>query len=131
QSDDFSGFSNANMQTPADGTRPRMRMYVFPSLSNMLDIQAPAAILGKVNIGISMSGPQSFDINQDIVIATFSNSPSACTITNAGALAGKIAMFDFDNTDGTGCSFSTRLSRLANTTSAAASLMVYTSANPA
>jgi uncharacterized repeat protein (TIGR01451 family) len=120
QAQDFQSFSNANMLTPADGSRPRMRMYVFPSAANMLDIQAPAAILGKVNLGISMSGPQAFDITSDIVIATFSPSTSGCTVTNAGALAGKIAMFDFDNTDGTNCSFSTRISRLTVNTTAAA-----------
>jgi hypothetical protein len=128
QADDFSGFSNANMLTPADGSRPRMRMYTFPSLSNMLDIQSPA--LGKANIGVSMSGPQAFDFTTDIVVATFSNSPSSCTVTNAAALNGKIAMFDFDNTDGTGCSFSTRIARLTTTTGASVILMAYTSAAP-
>lgn len=130
QAQDFSGFNNANMQTPADGTRPRMRMYAFPSLANHLDIQAPAAIVGKAFVGVAISGPQSFDVTNDVVIATFTAGPSTCTITNAGALAGKIAMFDFDNTDGTGCSFSTRVLRITQTTSANAALMVYTSAAP-
>jgi uncharacterized repeat protein (TIGR01451 family) len=39
-------------------------------------------------------------------------------------------MFDFDNTDATGCSFSTRITRLAGTTTASAALMVYTSTAP-
>ena len=129
QSEDTSSFNNANMLTPADGSRPRMRMYNFINPANMLDIQAPAAIVGKVNIGISQTGTHNFDVTSDIVIATFSNSPSACTITNAAALAGKIGMFDFDNTDGTGCSFSTRITRI-HATSALAALMVYTSASP-
>ncbi|HSB64796.1 MAG TPA: M36 family metallopeptidase, partial [Thermoanaerobaculia bacterium] len=129
QVQDFSGFSNANMLTPADGARPRMRMYVFPSLANHLDIQAPAAIVGKADIGVTIAGPQSFDITNDIVIATFTSGPSTCTITNAAALDGKIAMFDFDNTDGTGCSFTTRILRITST-NALAALMVYTSAVP-
>jgi hypothetical protein len=129
QAQDFSGFNNANMQTPPDGTRPRMRMYAFPSLANHLDIQAPAAIVGKANVGVAIAGPQSFDMTNDIVIATFTSGPSTCTITNAAALDGKIAMFDFDNTDGTGCSFATRILRITSTTNANAALMVYTSAN--
>jgi len=129
QAMDTSSFNNANMLTPADGGRPRMRMYNFINPANMLDIQAPAAIQGKVNIGISQTGTHNFDNTADIVIATFSNSPSACTITNAAALAGKIGMFDFDNTDGTGCSFSTRITKI-HATSALAALMVYTSASP-
>ncbi|MCU1349742.1 MAG: hypothetical protein JWO56_2772, partial [Acidobacteria bacterium] len=128
QVQDFAGFNNANMLTPADGGRPRMRMYAFPSLASHLQITAPAAIAGKYATGISMSGPQVFDITSDIVIATFSASP-ACTITNAPALSGKIAMFDFNNTDGTGCGFSTRIARIS-VTGASSMLMVYTSASP-
>jgi hypothetical protein len=126
---DFSGFSNANMSTPADGGRPRMQMYVFPSPSNVLDIQAPGSIAAKRNIGVSMSGPQTFDITADIVRATWNNSPAGtCAVTNAAALNGKIAMFDFDNAEGAGCTFSTKISRLTTTTSAVAILMDYTSA---
>lgn len=127
QVQDTASFNNANMLTPSDGARPRMRMYNFPNLANMLDVQAPAGIASKIRIGISQTGTRDYDITSDIVIATFSNSPSACTVTNAAALAGKIAMFDFDNTDGTGCSFSTRIQRI-HATGAAASVMVYNSA---
>ncbi|HEY0481198.1 MAG TPA: M36 family metallopeptidase, partial [Kofleriaceae bacterium] len=127
QVQDFAGFSNANMLTPADGSRPRMRMYVFPSPANHLELQAPAAVAAKYAIGISMTGTQTVDVTTDIVRATFSAAPT-CTVTNAAGLAGKIAMFDFDNTDGTGCSFSTRITRLSGTTTASAVLMVYTSA---
>ena len=128
QVDDFAGFSNANMLTPADGGRPRMRMYVFPNPANVIDIQAPAAIATKTNIGISMTGTQAFDVTADIIQATFTAGPTTCTITNDAALVGKIALFDFDNTDGTGCSFSTRITRIA-ATGAVGMVMVYTSAN--
>ncbi|HKP69688.1 MAG TPA: M36 family metallopeptidase [Pyrinomonadaceae bacterium] len=129
QVDDFAGFSNANMLTPADGSRPRMRMYVFPSTASQFDVQSPAAAAGKRNIGISMSGQQAFDTTAQVLTATFVT--GTCNVTNAAALAGKIAMFDFDNTDGTGCSFSTRLARISAQTSAVGMVMVYTSANPA
>ena len=130
QAQDFSGFNNANMATPADGSRPRMRMYIFPSIGNVLDVQATPAAAGKRNIGISMSGPQAFDITADIVKATFTSGPTTCTVTNAAALAGKIALFDFDNTDGTGCSFSTRIARLTTTTTASAILMDFQQTTP-
>jgi hypothetical protein len=132
QSQDFQSFSNANMLTPADGGRPRMRMYNFPNLANMLDIQAPAGIVGKTNIGIAQSGIRNFDVTTNIVIPVFTATP-ACTITNAAALAGNIGMFDFGASgtglDGTGCSFSTRITRI-HATGAVAALMVYTSASP-
>ncbi|HEX7830696.1 MAG TPA: M36 family metallopeptidase, partial [Thermoanaerobaculia bacterium] len=128
QSGDFQSFNNANMLTPADGQRSRMRMYNFPNLANTLDVQAPAGIASKLRLGVSQTGIRNFDITSDIVIATFTAGPTTCTITNAAALAGKIAMFDFDNTDGTNCAFSTRVARI-HATSAAAALMVY-SQNP-
>jgi len=128
QAQDFSGFNNANMNTPADGGQPRMRMYVFPSPANMLDIQAPAAITGKKPTGVFMAGAQTFDLTADIVAATFTASPT-CTITNAAALAGKIALFNVDNVDGTNCALLTRLQRIQATT-AAASLAISTSVPP-
>jgi hypothetical protein len=126
QVQDFAAFNNANMLTPADGSRPRMRMYNFNSPASHLELQLPAGIAGKKNIGISQSGTQNFDITSDIVIATFTAGPTTCTITNAAALNGKIAMFDFDNTDGTGCAFSTRITRI-HATGASAALMAYNS----
>jgi large repetitive protein len=130
QVQDFSGFNNANMTTGADGVRPRMRMYNFQSPANHLEVQTPVGIAGKYQIGVSMSGTQTYDISTEIIRATFSNTPTSCTVTNAAALAGKIAMFDFDNTDGTGCSFTTRISRLTTGTTASAIMMVYTSGTP-
>ncbi|HVR39002.1 MAG TPA: M36 family metallopeptidase, partial [Thermoanaerobaculia bacterium] len=85
QADDFQSFSNANMLTPADGTRPRMRMYVFPSISSMLDVSAPPSAVGKYQVGISMSGPQAFDLNgKSIIKATFV--AGTCNVTNAASL---------------------------------------------
>jgi len=130
QVQDIAGLSNSDMLTPADGARPRMRMYVFPSPANMIEVQLPAVIAGQYRIGMSMSGPQKFDLTGDIARATFSNTPSACTVTNAAALAGKIAMFDFDINDGTGCSFSSRIARLTTTTTATSILMVYKVSTP-
>jgi hypothetical protein len=127
QAQDFQSFNNANMLTPADGARSRMRMYNFPNLANTLDVQAPAGIAAKLRIGISQTGLRNFDVNSDIVIATFTAGPTTCTITNAAALTGKIAMFDFDNTDATGCAFGTRITRI-HATGALAALMVYNSA---
>lgn len=127
QAQDFQSFSNANMLTPADGGRPRMRMYNFPNPANTLSIQAPAGIAGNLRIGVSQTGTRAFDVTANVVIATFTAGPTTCTITNAAALTGNIAMFDFDNTDGTGCAFSTRIARI-HATGAVAALMVYNSA---
>jgi hypothetical protein len=66
----FSVVYNANMLTPADGSRPRMRMYNFTS-PLIIGTSRPAGIAGKKNIGISQTGIQNFDITSDIVIAHF------------------------------------------------------------
>ncbi len=128
QAQDFQSFNNANMLTPADGQRSRMRMYNFPNLANTLDVQSPASV-GKLRIGVSQTGTRAFDVTGNVVIATFTAGPTTCTITNAAALTGNIAMFDFDNTDGTGCAFSTRIARI-HASGASAALMVYTSGAP-
>jgi len=130
QAQDLSGFSNANMMTPADGARPRMRMYDFPSLSNMIEILSPTAIAAKHGYSVSMLGPQSYDITTDIALVSFS--PIAdCTVTNPDALAGKIAMFDYDATIGTPCTWQTLLKRIAAASTAQATIMVYAAAAPA
>src|SRR5207253_10070796 len=56
QAEDFQSRNNANMLTPADGARPRMRMYVFdgPGPDNRLIIHAPGAIAGDYrNVGFA------------------------------------------------------------------------------
>ncbi|HEY0372455.1 MAG TPA: M36 family metallopeptidase, partial [Thermoanaerobaculia bacterium] len=118
---DYSGFSNANMSTPSDGQRPRMQMYNFTTRANTNEILLPANIAAKRQMGVSMPGVQSFDVTADVVLATFDG---ALNVTNAAALNGKIAMFNFQDAG----SFSTKISRLSTQTTAAAVLMVYTSA---
>jgi hypothetical protein len=118
---DYSGFSNANMSTPSDGGRPRMQMYNFPNKANVNQVTAPADIATLNAMGISMPGVQTFDVTADVLMATFDGS---LNVTNAAALAGKIAMFNFQDAG----SFSTKISRLSTQTTAAAVLMVYTSA---
>lgn len=120
---DYSGFNNANMSTPSDGLRPRMQMYNFTTRANTNEIVSPANIAGKRAMGVAMSGTQSFDVNAEALMATFDGS---LNVTNAAALAGKIAMFNFQDTG----SFSTKITRLHQQTSCVGVLMVYTSASP-
>lgn len=115
------------MATPADGQRPRMRMYRFPNLANHLEIQAPAGIAGKKRIGVSQSGFQVFDVTAEVVMATFSDNTAACQLTNATAVAGKLAMFNFQ--DNGACSSVTRFSRL-QAAGAAGVIMVYLHTDP-
>ena len=129
QAQDSSGYSNANMMTPADGGRPRMRMYTFPALANNLQILAPGAIAGKAAIGVSMLGPQSYDITTGIAVVSFATTED-CTVSNLDELAGKIAMFDYDKTIGTACTWQHLVTQIAATTTAQATIMVYAASVP-
>ena len=128
EAQDFGGYSNANMQTPADGGRPIMQMYMFPSVANRFEIVPPSIVASKNAMGISMSGPQTYDLTAELAVATFASSPG-CAVTNPDALAGRIAVFYYDNTDGTGCAYPARLAALA-TTQAQAIVMVNTAVTP-
>ena len=103
QAQDYSGTDNANMSTPADGARPRMRMYVFNGLAAAaLGVNSPPAIAGEYAVGISTSfGPAVYDLTSDVVQALDaadaagpSTTDGCSAITNAGAVAGKIAIID-------------------------------------
>ncbi|HEY0988199.1 MAG TPA: M36 family metallopeptidase, partial [Kofleriaceae bacterium] len=127
QVQNFSAFRSATMVTPADGARPRLRMHLFPSPANFLDVLAPTTIAGKRALGVSLVGPQIFDLTANIVQATFSPSPG-CAVTNASALVGAIALFDLDDPTG-GCDFASRFAGLRNT-AALALLVVNSAASP-
>ena len=128
QAQDDSGFDNADMTTPADGGRPRMRMFTFISPANMLDIQTPANLARKLPVGIAAFGPQKFDVTGNLVVATFGAAPN-CVISNAAALVGNIGVFNFDNIDGTGCGAGTRIARI-EAAGAVGSVLIYTNATP-
>ena len=129
QAQDASGYSNANMTTPADGGRPRMRMYTFPSLANKLEVVAPAPIAASSAIGVSMLGAQAYDITAEVGLVNFA-ATADCTVINAADLAGKIAMFDYDKTVGTACTWQALLTRIAATTTAQATVMVFLQSSP-
>ncbi|WP_324290042.1 myxosortase-dependent M36 family metallopeptidase [Pyxidicoccus sp. MSG2] len=102
QAQDYSGTNNANMQTPADGASPRMRMYLFSGPSGQLVVNAPASVAGEYKVGIASGfGPQTYDVTGDVVIgqdaadAAGPSTTDGCSpLTNAAAVAGKIALLD-------------------------------------
>ena len=101
QGQDYSGTNNANMSTPADGSSPRMQMYLFDGIfSGALTIVSPA--IGDLAAAPATFGPKSFDLTQDVVAYLDDTAPTtdACTAaTNAVALSGKIALIDRGNCD--------------------------------
>jgi uncharacterized repeat protein (TIGR01451 family) len=116
EAQDTSGVFNANMQTPADGARPRMQMFMFSHPGDHLEVIG----VGKASLGTAFLGPQAFDINAEIVPATF----TGCTVTNAAALAGKLALLDFNFA---GCAFVNQFAAIEASTTALGSVMQYQS----
>jgi hypothetical protein len=101
EAQDFSGTNNANMNTPSDGARPRMRMYLWTSGLTMVKVESPAALAGVKPSATAEFGAQAFDLGNDLVVARDAITAEgpldsdACTaITNAPAVAGKIAVID-------------------------------------
>lgn len=95
---DVSGRNNANMATPADGAPPRMQMFLFdgPSINNFTYTPPGATVATNTAGGF---GAQSFNITGAMVRAldagTGPTTFDGCTaLTNAAAVAGKIAMVD-------------------------------------
>ena len=103
---DFAGLNNANMLTPADGSRPRMRMYVFnakrPATTALV---SPAT--SYPSVGASF-GPQTFNVTGPVVLG---NPETGCS--PMANLAGAIAVVS-----GSSCAFQTRV---ANAEAAGAS----------
>jgi len=101
EAQDFTGANNANMSTPADGQRPRMRQFLWSSSVALVKVNAPASIAGAKQSGVADFGPQAFDLAGDLVQAldaanmTGPTTTDGCTaFTNAAAVAGKIAVID-------------------------------------
>ena len=108
EAQDFSGRNNANMQTPADGARPRMQMYVFDTQApKFLDVLTPPAAAGIRSVGTGQFGAQVFDMTDDLVQPA---TAAGCTAGDYAAVSGKIVMVNREPTSGVGsCSIGTKL----------------------
>ncbi|MFO1312310.1 MAG: M36 family metallopeptidase [Burkholderiales bacterium] len=101
EAQDYSGTNNANMNTPPDGQRPRMRMYFWTGGVSIVRVNAPASLAGAKTSNTAAFGAQSFDLTAGVVVARDPANPEgpsdsdACSpLTNAAAIAGKIALID-------------------------------------
>jgi hypothetical protein len=84
--------NNANMSTPADGARPRMRMYLW-SAPTTTSLDGPNGPLASEAIG---SGPRNFDLRGDLAIPTDTTAPfdDACQRITSD-VTGKIVLTTF------------------------------------
>ncbi|MDN3605660.1 T9SS-dependent M36 family metallopeptidase [Kaistella yonginensis] len=94
ESQDGGGRNNANFATPADGTRPRMQMYLWdPSNFNRFYYNAPSSAVGRyVSTLVSTTfGPEldATGVTADVLLSPVLD---GCTSLPAASLAGKIGV---------------------------------------
>ena len=95
---DGSGTNNANFATPADGTRPRMQMYLWTNpLTYLLTVNSPTAVAGQYVATEAGFGPAvpATPITANLVLMTDATTDfyDGCdALTNAAAISGKIAV---------------------------------------
>ncbi|MBX3717329.1 MAG: M36 family metallopeptidase [Burkholderiales bacterium] len=92
QAEDNAGVNNANMLTPSDGARPRMRMYVFQGRAYSSLTATPG---GAHATGTASFGPSVFNVTADLVLAADSAAPTsdACTAIQNNVV-GKVVLVD-------------------------------------
>ncbi|MCC6194736.1 MAG: M36 family metallopeptidase [Burkholderiales bacterium] len=101
EAQDYTGTDNATMSTPADGARPRMRMFLWSSSLSLVKAVSPPAIAGVKTSNTAEFGPQAFDLTGPLVLAQDAADIDGPTTTdgcspyaNAATVAGKIAFVD-------------------------------------
>jgi PKD repeat protein len=118
EAQDGGGTNNANFATPEDGFNPRMQMYLWTgggsTQGSYLDVNSPTVIAGPYNATEATFGPglPASPITADIAQVIDNTAPvnDGCeTLTNAAALAGKIALIDRGN-----CSFTIKVESAQN-----------------
>ncbi len=95
EAQDYDGRNNANATVPADGSAPRLQMYVFsgPSVAT-ITIDSPAAIAGPKPTGIAGFGTDQFDVSAAVALGSDDQGVDAadgCETITAN-LTGKIAL---------------------------------------
>jgi len=95
---DGSGTNNANFATPAEGTRPRMQMYLWTNgLAYLLTVNSPTNLSGQYAAIPAGFGPAipTTPITSNFVLMTDATTDfyDGCdALTNAAAISGKIAV---------------------------------------
>jgi extracellular elastinolytic metalloproteinase len=97
ESQDGSGFNNANFGTPPDGQAPTMQMFLWGSASN-LTINSPSNLVGTYPTGTANFGANIANVTLSgelqLVNDNSANPTLACQALPSGSLIGKIAVID-------------------------------------
>ena len=102
ESQDNGGRNNANASTPADGSSPRIQMYLFDPNEDAVKINSPADLARVYQVGRASFGPKNFDVTQNLVVVndgTGMSPTDGCEtpFVNAMDVKDKIAVIDRGN----------------------------------
>ena len=131
EAQDGSGTNNANFATPADGSRPRMQMYVWDAAAaEILTINTPPGLAGSYSAVPAAFGGAvpSTPLTADLVVAedgTGDVNDICEAITNAGAISGNIAVIRRG-----GCNFTDKVLRAQNAGALAVIMVNNVAGNP-
>jgi large repetitive protein len=92
---DFAGLNNANMFSPADGSSPRMQLFIFSGpVTDSLTVNSPASIDGEYPTGLASFGPTNFDLTGDLVLVNDGQGTTTDGCDAMSGLTGLIAVID-------------------------------------
>ncbi len=120
EAQDGGGTNNANFSSPADGSRPRMQMFLWSTVNRIFFYNAPGTAVNRQPI----AGTAAFGNALDAVGVTgnvqLSSVLDGCTAIPAGSLTGKIGLIE----RGT-CSFTEKVKNAQN--AGASAVIIYNS----
>ncbi|MDB4934431.1 MAG: Chitinase [Labilithrix sp.] len=95
EAQDYDGRNNANATVPADGSSPRLQMYVFsgPSFAE-LKVLSPSPLVGSKSVGLAGFGKDEFDTTGTVVLGVDDqgvDASDACEALTNG-VSGKIVL---------------------------------------
>jgi large repetitive protein len=91
EAQDFSSNNNANMSTPADGSSPRMQMFIFTPISTHDLTLAPG---GTLMNNVASFGDQAYDVTAPVVAVDDGVDQGSDGCTAFGGVTGAIALVD-------------------------------------
>ncbi|WP_231433738.1 MULTISPECIES: T9SS-dependent M36 family metallopeptidase [unclassified Chryseobacterium] len=99
EAQDGGGTNNANFSTPADGSKPRMQMYLWSQTNRIFYYNAPSAAVSRQPLaGVAQFGPAltATGTTGDVKLSSVLE---GCTAIPAGSLTGKIGLIQRGNCD--------------------------------
>jgi len=112
ENQDGGGIGNANFATPPDGFNPRMQMYLYTPVSNVININSPSSIAGSYYAKESNLSPYNLlnKVGSKVGTVIFYNDSATTTTTHnackapVNVISGKIAFIYVS-----GCSYTTQI----------------------